>query len=137
MTDAYIVSTARTPIGRAYKGAFNDLEAPTLAGHAIKAAVARAGVTAEQIDDVIMGCALTQGSGSLNIGRLSALAGGLPVSVPGMTVDRQCSSGMYAIALAVQTIRTGNASIMWLVALILFRWCKTNITTTIGSLILT
>lgn len=112
MTDAYIVSTARTPIGRAYKGAFNDLEAPTLAGHAIKAAVARAGVTAEQIDDVIMGCALTQGSGSLNIGRLSALAGGLPVSVPGMTVDRQCSSGMYAIALAAQTIRTGNASIM-------------------------
>lgn len=112
MTDAYIVATARTPIGRAYKGAFNNLEAPTLAGHAIKAAVSRAGIGQEHIDDVIMGCALTQGSGSLNIGRLSALAAGLPVSVPGMTVDRQCSSGMYAIALAAQTIKGGDAEIM-------------------------
>lgn len=109
MRDAYIVSTARTPIGRADKGAFNDLEAPSLGAIAIKAALDRSDLAAEQIDDVIMGCALTQGSGALNIGRLAGLAAGLPVSVPGMTVDRQCSSGMYAIALAAQSIRAGDS----------------------------
>ena len=112
MHQAVIVSTARTPIGRAYKGALNDLEAPSLGGHAIAAAVERAGIDGAQVDDVIMGSALTQGSGSMNIGRLAGLAGGLPVSVSGMTLDRQCSSGMYAIATAAKTIMTGEADIM-------------------------
>ena len=97
MKEAVIVSTARTPIGRAYKGAFNNLEAPTLGGHAISEAVRKSGIDPASVDDVIMGSALTQGSGGMNIGRLAGLAGGLPVSVSGMTLDRQCSSGMYAI----------------------------------------
>jgi acetyl-CoA C-acetyltransferase len=104
MKEAVIVSTARTPMGRAYKGAFNDLEAPTLGGHAIHAAVAKSGLDPNLFEDVIMGSALTQGTGSMNIGRLSALAGGLPVTVGGMTLDRQCSSGMYAIAAAANQI---------------------------------
>ena len=98
MKEAVIVSTARTPIGRAYKGAFNNLEAPSLGGHAIREAVRKSGIDPASVDDVIMGSALTQGSGGMNIGRLAGLAGGLPTSVSGMTLDRQCSSGMYAIA---------------------------------------
>ncbi|MGO4894549.1 acetyl-CoA C-acyltransferase [Flavobacterium sp. W21_SRS_FM6] len=112
MKEAVIVSTARTPIGRAYKGAFNNLEAPSLGGHAIREAVKRAGVDPASVDDVIMGSALTQGSGGMNIGRLAALAGDLPVSVSGMTLDRQCSSGMYAIATAAKHIITDNVPIM-------------------------
>ncbi|GGW89557.1 acetyl-CoA C-acyltransferase [Alteromonas halophila] len=112
MRDAVIVSTARTPIGRAYKGALNNLPGPSLGGHAIKHAVSRAGVDPDSVDDVIMGCALTQGTGSMNIGRLAALAGGLPVSVAGMTLDRQCSSGMYAIATAAKHIQTSEADVM-------------------------
>lgn len=112
MRDAIIVSTARTPIGRAYKGALNNLPAPSLGGHAIRNAVARAGIDPANVDDVIMGCALTQGSGSMNIGRLAALAGDLPVTVAGMTLDRQCSSGMYAIATAAKTVQSGEANIM-------------------------
>ncbi len=112
MKEAVIVSTARTPIGRAYKGAFNNLEAPSLAGHAISAAVARAGIDPASVDDVILGSALTQGSGGMNIGRLGALAGGLPVSVGGMTLDRQCSSGMYAIATAAKHIITDGVPVM-------------------------
>lgn len=112
MKEAVIVSTARTPIGRAYKGAFNNLEAPSLAGHAIHAAVAKAGIDPASVDDVILGSALTQGSGGMNIGRLGALAGGLPVSVSGMTLDRQCSSGMYAIATAAKHIITDNVPVM-------------------------
>lgn len=112
MRQAVIVSTARTPIGRAYKGALNNLEAPSLGGHAIQAAVQRANIDGAEVDDVVMGCALTQGSGSMNIGRLAGLAGGLPVSVAGMTLDRQCSSGMYAIATAANSIMSGQADIM-------------------------
>ncbi|APE06183.1 MAG: acetyl-CoA C-acyltransferase [Alteromonas sp.] len=112
MRDAVIVSTARTPIGRAYKGVLNNLPAPSLGGHAIKNAVERAGINPASVDDVIMGSALTQGSGGMNIGRLAALAGDLPVSVAGMTLDRQCSSGMYAIATAANTIRSGETNIM-------------------------
>ncbi len=112
MKEAVIVSTARTPIGRAYKGAFNNLEAPSLAGHAIAAAVERAGIDPASVDDVILGSALTQGSGSMNIGRLGALAGGLPVTVSGMTLDRQCSSGMYAIATAAKHIIADGVPIM-------------------------
>ncbi|MEO1247935.1 MAG: acetyl-CoA C-acyltransferase [Pseudomonadota bacterium] len=112
MREAVIVSTARTPIGRAYRGAFNNTEAPTLGGHPIAAAVERAGIEAGEVDDVIMGCAMPQGSQSLNIARLAGLAGGLPVTIGGMTVDRQCSSGMMAIATAAKTIVHDGVDIM-------------------------
>jgi len=104
MREAVIVSTARTPIGRAYRGSFNATLAPTLGGHAIEHAVKRAGIEGAEVEDVIMGCALTQGSSGSNIGRLTALRGGLPSSVSGMTLDRQCSSGMMAIATAAKQI---------------------------------
>ena len=104
MKDAVIVSTARTPIGKAYRGVYNNTTAPTLGGFAIREAVKRAGIDPEQVDDVIMGCAMQQGTSGQNIGRLAALAGGLPVTVSGMTIDRQCSSGMMAIATAAKQI---------------------------------
>ena len=104
MKDAVIVSTARTPIGKAYRGAYNNTTAPTLAGFAIREAVKRAGIDPDQVDDVIMGCAMQQGTTSGNIGRMAALSGGLPVTVSGMTIDRQCSSGMMAIATAAKQI---------------------------------
>jgi acetyl-CoA C-acetyltransferase len=112
MKEAVIVSTARTPIGRAYKGAFNNLEAPSLGGHAIREAVRKSGIDPASVDDVIMGSALTQGSGGMNIGRMAGLAGGLPTSVSGMTLDRQCSSGMYAIATAAKHNITDNVPVM-------------------------
>jgi acetyl-CoA C-acetyltransferase len=112
MRQAVIVSTARTPIGKAYRGAFNNTEAPTLGGHAVKHAVERAGVDPAEIDDVMMGCAMPQGSQGQNIGRQVALAAGLPVTTAGMTVDRQCSSGMMAIALAAKTVVADNVDIM-------------------------
>ena len=102
--EAVIVSTARTPIGKAYRGAFNDTEAPTLGGHAIASAVERARIDSSEVDDVIMGCAMQQGSSGQNIGRTSAIAAGLPNSVSGMSIDRQCSSGMLAIATAAKQI---------------------------------
>jgi len=111
MRDALIVSTARTPIGKAFRGAFNDTEAPVLAGHAVEHAVKRAGVEGAMIDDVVLGCAAQQGSQAYNIGRLATFTAGLPRSVPGSTVDRQCSSGMMAIAMAAQSIMTGNADV--------------------------
>ena len=104
MREAVIVSTARTPIGKAYRGGFNNLASPTLASHAIAAAVARAGVDPDRIEDCIMGSALTQGSQGGNIGRTAALRAGLPVSVSGMTIDRQCSSGMMAVATAAKQV---------------------------------
>ena len=103
MRDAVIVSTARTPIARAYRGAFNATPSPTLAAHAIRAAVERAGVDPSEIDDVIMGAALPQGV-QQTIGRTAALRAGLPVTVSGMTIDRQCSSGLMAIATASKQI---------------------------------
>ena len=112
MREAVIVSTARTPIGRAYRGAFNNTESPTMGGHAIKHAVERAGLSNEEVEDVIMGCAMPQGTQSPNIGRLSALAAGLATTTGGMTVDRQCSSGMMAIALAAKTIICDGVDIM-------------------------
>ncbi len=112
MRTAVIVSSARTPIGRAYRGAFNNTESPTLGGHAIKHAVERAGLEAAEVEDVIMGCALPQGSQGANIARLAALTAGLPVTTAGMTVDRQCSSGMMAIAVAAKTIITDGIDIM-------------------------
>ena len=104
MREAVIVSTARTPIGKAYRGLFNNTEAPTMGGIAIRAAVERSGLESSEVDDVIMGCAMPQGTCSLNPGRLAALAGGLPVSVSGMTIDRQCSSGLMAIATGAKQI---------------------------------
>ncbi len=104
MREAVIVSTARTPIGRAYKGAFNATQAPTLGAHAIAHSVKRAGIEGAEVDDVIMGAALTQGTGGANVGRMAALRAGLPVTVSGMTIDRQCSSGVMAIATAAKQI---------------------------------
>jgi acetyl-CoA C-acetyltransferase len=104
MKEAVIVSTARTPIGKAYRGLFNNTEAPTMGGIAIRGAVERAGVDPSEVEDVIMGCAMPQGTCSLNPGRLAALAAGLPVEVSGMTIDRQCSSGLMSIATAAKQI---------------------------------
>jgi acetyl-CoA C-acetyltransferase len=104
MKEAVIVSAARTPIGKAYRGAFNNLDAPSLGAIPIAAAVERAGVDPAEIDDVIMGCAMGQGTQFLNVGRNAALTAGLPTSVSGMTIDRQCSSGMMAIATAAKQI---------------------------------
>ncbi len=112
MREAVIGSTARTPIGKAFRGAFNNTEAATLGGHAVRHAVERAGVDLGEIDDVIMGCAMPQGTQGHNIGRQIALAAGLPVTTAGMTVDRQCSSGMMAIALAAKTVIADNIDIM-------------------------
>ena len=102
--EAVIVSTARTPIGKAYRGAFNDTAAPTLGGHVIAAAVQRAGIEPDEIDDVIMGCAMQQGTSGANIGRTAGVAAGLPSSASGMSIDRQCSSGMMAIATAAKQV---------------------------------
>jgi len=112
MREVVIVSTARTPIGRAYRGAFNNTDGPTLGGHAIRQAILRAGLDPAEVEDVNWGCALPQGSQAPNIARLAALAGGLPVTVGGMTVDRQCSSGMMAIAAAAKTIMSDGVDIM-------------------------
>jgi len=100
---AVIVSTARTPIGKAYRGAFNATPSPTLAAHAIRAAVERSGVDPAEIDDVIIGAALQQGV-QATIGRTAALRAGLPVTVPGMSIDRQCASGLMAIATAAKQV---------------------------------
>ena len=104
MRSAVLVSTARTPIGKAYRGAFNDTQAQALGGHAISHAVERAGVDKAEIDDVIMGAAIQQGSTHLNTARQCALRAGLPTTVAAMTLDRQCSSGLLAIATAAKEI---------------------------------
>jgi len=109
--DVVIVSTARTPIGKAYRGAFNDTQAQTLAGHAIEQAVARAGVEGAEIGDVMIGAALQQGSTGGNVARQAALRAGLPTSVPAMSMDRQCSSGLMTIAMAAGRIRAGEIDI--------------------------
>ncbi len=111
MRSAVIVSTARTPIGRAYRGGFNNTPAPTLASHSIKAAVERAGIDGAEVDDVVFGCALQQGHQAGNIARTSLLRAGLPVTVSGMSVDRQCASGLMAIATAAKQIITDNMDI--------------------------
>ncbi len=112
MKDAVIVSTARTPIGKAYRGAFNDTEAPVLGGHVVQHAVSRAGIESAEVDDVILGCAAPQGTQGYNIGRLSAMVAGFPETVSGMQIDRMCSSGMVAIGLAAKSIMTGEADVM-------------------------
>ncbi|MGB3722995.1 MAG: acetyl-CoA C-acyltransferase, partial [Pacificimonas sp.] len=111
MREAVIVSTARTPIGRAYRGAFNNTPSPTLAGHAIEHAVKRAGIDGAEVDDVIVGAAMQQGVQGGNIARNAALRGGLPVSVSGMSLDRQCASGLMAIATAAKQIVVDNMNV--------------------------
>ena len=111
MKEAVIVSTARTPIGRAFKGVFNATPSPTLAAHVIDAAVERAGIDPAEVDDVILGCAMQQGVQSM-IGRNAVLASNLPVTVAGQSIDRQCSSGMMAIGMAAKQIVSDNQSIV-------------------------
>ena len=112
MNEVVIVSVARTAIGRAFRGAFNDTEAPVLGGAVVKAAVQRAGVDPAAVDDVLIGCAAQQGTQAYNLGRLCAYTGGLPDTVPGMTLDRQCSSGLQTIAIAAKNILAGEQKIV-------------------------
>jgi acetyl-CoA C-acetyltransferase/acetyl-CoA acyltransferase len=104
MIDAVIVSTARTPIGKAFRGAFNDTKSPTLLGHAIAHAVQRAGIEADRIEDAVMGSVLTAGTAGSNIARQAVLAAGLPATVGAQTIDRQCASGLMAIATAAKQV---------------------------------
>ncbi|MDD2810935.1 acetyl-CoA C-acyltransferase [Rhodoferax sp.] len=111
MTSAVVVSTARTPLAKSWKGSFNMTHGATLGGHVVQHAIARAGIDAAEIEDVIMGCAFPEGATGSNIARQIALRAGCPVSVPGMTVNRFCSSGLQTIALASQRIIGGEGSI--------------------------
>ena len=111
MRSAVIVSTARTPIGRAYRGAFNNLPAPTLGSHSVKAAVERAKIDGAEVDDLVFGAALQQGSTAGNIARQVALRAGLPITVSGMSLDRQCASGLMAIATAAKQIIVDNMDV--------------------------
>ncbi|MGB1580280.1 MAG: acetyl-CoA C-acyltransferase [Nevskiales bacterium] len=112
MNEAVIVAVARTAIGKAFRGAFNDTEAPVLGGHVIKAVVERAGIDGADVDDVIMGAAAQQGTQGYNLGRLCTYTAGLPVTVSGMTVDRQCSSGLMTIAMAAKDVMVGEKKIV-------------------------
>ena len=111
MSHALIVSTARTPLAKSWKGAFNMTHGATLGGHVVQAAVARAGLAPERVEDVLMGCAFPEGTTGGNIARQIALRAGLPVSVSGMTVNRFCSSGLQSIALAAQRIMAGEGEV--------------------------
>ena len=111
MTSALIVSTARTPLAKSWKGAFNMTHGATLGGHAVQHAISRAGIDAGEVDDVIMGCATPEGATGANIARQVALRAGCPVTVSGVTVNRFCSSGLQAIALASQRVIAGEADI--------------------------
>jgi acetyl-CoA C-acetyltransferase len=105
MAEAVIVSTARTPIGKAYRGALNDTPGATLGAHAIEHALKRSGLEGGEIEDVVMGCAMQEGTTGLNVARRALLAAGLPVTVSGTTIDRQCSSGLQSMALVANAIR--------------------------------
>ncbi|EKS67804.1 MULTISPECIES: acetyl-CoA C-acyltransferase [Caballeronia] len=111
MTDAVIVSTARTALAKSWRGALNMTHGATLGGHVTKAVVERAGIDPARVEDVIMGCANPEGATGANIARQIALRAGLPVSVPGMTVNRFCSSGLQTIALAAQRVMTGEGDV--------------------------
>ena len=112
MDQAVILSTARTPIGKAYRGIFNDTDAPTLASFSIKASIEKAKLDPSEIEDVILGAAVQQGSQGYNIGRLSAVSSGLPIHVPGMSVDRQCASGLMAIAIGAKQIACNEMDVV-------------------------
>ena len=111
MQDAVIISTARTPIAKAFRGAFNDLKSPSMAAVAIRAAVERAGIEAAEIEDLVMGTAMQGGTASTNLARLSLLAAGLPLSVSGQTIDRQCASGLMAISIAAKQIMVDGMAV--------------------------
>ncbi|MFD2013357.1 beta-ketoacyl synthase N-terminal-like domain-containing protein [Acinetobacter vivianii] len=111
MSNALIVSTARTPLAKSWKGAFNMTHGATLVAHAVKHAVERAGVDIHHIDDVIMGCANPEGTTGINVARQGAILAGLPVSVSGLTLNRFCSSGLQAIAMGAQRIIAGEADV--------------------------
>lgn len=111
MTDAVIVSTARTPLAKSWKGAYNMTHGATLGGHAVKAAVERAGIDPAEVDDVIMGCATPEGATGSNIARQIALRAGLPITTSGMTINRFCSSGLQTIATAAQRIIAGEGDV--------------------------
>ncbi|AYH43612.1 acetyl-CoA C-acyltransferase [Azoarcus sp. DN11] len=111
MTEAVIVSTARTALTKSFRGSFNDTEAPVLGGHVVRAVVERAGIEPEAVEDVIMGAAVQQGTQAYNIGRLCAYTGGLPDSVPGMALDRMCASGLMTIGVAAKNILAGEMKI--------------------------
>ncbi|HTV68572.1 MAG TPA: acetyl-CoA C-acyltransferase [Rhizobiaceae bacterium] len=111
MVDAVIVSTARTPIGKAYRGALNDTSGAALGAHAIRHALQRSGVEAGEIEDVIMGCAMQEGTTGLNVARRALLAAGLPVTAAGTTIDRQCSSGLQSMALLANAIRNDGVPV--------------------------
>jgi|SRR5579884_277449 len=112
MREAAIVSVARTPIGKAFRGAFNQTHGATLAGHVVKAAVERAGVDPAEIDDVVIGCGLPEGATGNNLGRVAALRAGLPESVPGTTINRYCASGLQSISVAAQRIMVDGANVV-------------------------
>ncbi|MGA1726000.1 MAG: beta-ketoacyl synthase N-terminal-like domain-containing protein, partial [Burkholderiaceae bacterium] len=111
MTSALVVSTARTPFAKSWKGSFNMTHGATLGGHVVRAAMQRAGIEPAEVEDVIMGCANPEGATGWNIARQVALAAGCPVGVAGMTVNRFCSSGLQTIALAAQRIASGEGSV--------------------------
>jgi acetyl-CoA C-acetyltransferase len=104
MKEAVIVSTARTALGKSFRGAFNNTEAPAMGGHSIRAAIEKAGIDPALVDDCIMGAAAQQGTQGYNIGRLCGVVGGLPNTTSGMSLDRQCSSGLMSIATAAKSI---------------------------------
>ena len=112
MNQAVILSTARTPIGKAYRGSFNDTDAPTLASYSIKASIEKAGIDPSEIEDVILGAAVQQGTQGYNIGRLASVASSLPTHVPGMSVDRQCASGLMAIAMGAKQIACNEMDVV-------------------------
>src|SRR5438067_2677060 len=112
MVDAVVVSTARTGLAKSWRGAFNMTHGATLGAHAVKAAMQRAKLDPGQVEDVIMGCANPEGATGMNIARQIAIAAGCPVTVPGMTVNRFCSSGLQTIALAAQRVIAGEADIL-------------------------
>jgi len=112
MKDAVIVSTARTPIGLAFKGSFNNIKSPTMTAHAISHAVSRSGVEPAEIDDVVIGSVLTAGTGGMNIARLSSIAAGIPDTVAAQTIDRQCSSGLMAVGMAAKQIMVDGQCIV-------------------------
>src|SRR5271168_1511582 len=104
MTQALIVSTARTGVGKAYRGALNNTDGPTMAGHVIAEAVKRAGIAPGEVEDVVMGCAMQQGTMVMNVARKGAIRAGLPVTAGGTTIDRKCASGLQAIAVAARSV---------------------------------
>ena len=112
MKEAAIVATARTPIGKAFRGALNNVHGATLAAHVIRAAVERARLDPGEVSDVLLGAARIEGAVGNNIARQAAIRAGLPDSVPGVSLDRKCSSGLQTIAMAAQRIRAGEGGIM-------------------------